>query len=283
MRPDNANARLRVTALVSPGQHPDSGRPRRAEQDARALELGLTLAPRELEALHAGSADNQALRSYAGMGLSTLRVLEQGDTADVVPALCRYLSQQAPDIILTGMRAESGESSGMLPYLLGEALGIPVVTGIADIVSIEQGEAHLLQALPRGQRRALTVSLPFIASVDMAAPAPRQSAFGPASRAQLATRRPEVECRDTLRESWQQAPARKRPKRLAVAKAKTAADRFRAATAKSQGDGGRILRDKPASEMAQAIFDLLLEEGVLRIDGGPQSKPLPGGKPKHSN
>ncbi|WP_237461867.1 hypothetical protein [Pluralibacter gergoviae] len=49
-----------------------------------------------------------------------------------------------------------------------------------------------------------------------------------------------------------------------MVKAKTAADRFRAATAKSQSAGGRVLRDKPACEMAQAIFDLLLEEGVVR-------------------
>jgi electron transfer flavoprotein beta subunit len=74
----------------------------------------------------------------------------------------------------------------------------------------------------------------------------------------------DIECRDEVRAQWREAPARKRPKRLQVVKAKTAADRFRAATAKSQGDGGRILRDKPASEMAQAIFDLLLEEGVVR-------------------
>ncbi len=264
MQPEKRNASLRVTALVSVGQHPDSGRERRAGQDARAVELGLSLAPQGLEVLHAGDPHAQALRSYAGMGLSSLRVLEQNEMADVVPALERYLSQNRPDIILTGVRAESGESSGMVPYLLGEALGIPVVTGIADIVSVGCGEAHLLQALPRGQRRALTVSLPFIASVDMAAPTPRQSAFGPASRAQLETQAAGVEHCDEVRAQWHEAPARKRPKRLQVAKAKTAADRFRAATAKSQGDGGRILRDKPASEMAQAIFDLLLEEGVVR-------------------
>lgn len=264
MRPEKQNADLRVTALVSIGKHPGSGRERRAGQDARAVELALTLAPQGLEVLHAGDPGAEALRSYAGMGLNTLRVLEQGECADVVPALCRYLSQEKPDIILTGVRAESGESSGMVPYLLGETLGMPVVTGIADIVSIDGGEAQLLQALPRGQRRALSVPLPFIASVDLAAPAPRQSAFGPASRAQLVSTAAGVACQDEAKAQWSEAPARKRPKRLQVVKAKTAADRFKAATAKSQGDGGRILRDKPAPEMAQAIFDLLLEEGVVR-------------------
>ncbi|QHA88757.1 electron transfer flavoprotein subunit beta [Serratia rhizosphaerae] len=264
MRPEKHHADLRVTALVSIGKHPGSARERRAGQDARAVELGMTLASDGLEVLHAGDPHAEALRSYAGMGLDVLRVLDQEESADVVPALCRYLSQDKPDIILTGVRAESGESSGMLPYLLGEALGMPVVTGIADIVAVDGGEAQLLQALPRGQRRALRVPLPFIASVDLAAPAPRQSAFGPASRARLESTPAGIVCPDEVRAQWSEAPARKRPKRLQVVKAKTAADRFKAATAKSQGDGGRILRDKPAPEMAQAIFDLLLEEGVVR-------------------
>lgn len=264
MQPDKQNANLRITALVSVGKHPGSGRARRAEQDARAVEMGLSMAPLGLEVLHAGNPEAEALRAYAGMGLQKLRIIQQSEMADTVPALSQYLSQNTPDIILTGVRAESGESSGMMPYLLGEKLGMPVVTRIAEIVSIDNGEANLLQALPRGQRRALRVPLPFVASVDMAAKEPRQSAFGPASRAEMASEELGVEATDEAKVAWSEAPARKRPKRLKVVKAKTAADRFKAATAKSSGDGGKVLRDKPASEMAQAVFDLILEEGVLR-------------------
>ncbi|WP_432695875.1 electron transfer flavoprotein subunit beta [Marinobacterium sp. YM272] len=264
MQPDKQNANLRIAALVSVGKHPGSGRARRAEQDARAVEMGLSMAPQGLEVLHAGDPHAEALRAYAGMGLKKLRILQQGESADAVPALSQYLDQSKPDIILTGVRAESGESSGMMAYLLGEKLGMPVVTRIAEIVSIDNGQANLLQALPRGQRRALRVPLPFVASVDMAAAAPRQSAFGPASRAEMEAKDAGVEVLDEVQASWSEAPARKRPKRLKVVKAKTAADRFKAATAKSSGDGGKVLRDKPASEMAQAVFDLLLEEGVIR-------------------
>jgi electron transfer flavoprotein beta subunit len=166
-------------------------------------------------------------------------------------------------VVLTGVRAESGESSGMAPYLLAEKLGWPLVTRIADIVSIENGEAQILQALPRGQRRAIQVRLPFVASVDNAAAEARQSAYGPGRRAQLDAM-PWVETPDTERSQWQTAPARKRPKRLKMVKAKTAAERFKAATAKSQGTGGRVIKDQPPMEQAQAIFDLLLEEGVIR-------------------
>jgi electron transfer flavoprotein beta subunit len=266
------NLNLKIVSLISIGQHPASGRARRAEQDGRAVELGMTLAEassskENLTVIHAGdsqqASQQAALRSYAGMGLESVRVLQLRESADAVKTLSEYLHKHAPDIILTGVRAESGESSGMMPYLLGEALGLPVVSRIADIVSIKEGVAEILQALPRGQRRALTVRLPFIASVDNAAAEPRQSAFGPASRALMEQQRCNSEP-DAERNEWSILPARKRPKRLKIVKAKTAADRFKAATAKPQGAGGKVLKNQPAAEQAQAIFDLLLEEGVLR-------------------
>jgi electron transfer flavoprotein beta subunit len=43
----NTEERLKVAALVSVGRHPVTGRPRRAEYDARAVEMGLALATPE--------------------------------------------------------------------------------------------------------------------------------------------------------------------------------------------------------------------------------------------
>jgi electron transfer flavoprotein beta subunit len=51
---------------------------------------------------------------------------------------------------------------------------------------------------------------------------------------------------------------------MKVIKAKTAADRFKAATAKPVGGGGKVMKDETPAEKAQAIFDLLLEEKVIR-------------------
>lgn len=70
----------------------------------------------------------------------------------------------------------------MLPFLLAEKLGWPLIVGLAEVESIDNGTAQVLQALPRGQRRRLKVRLPLLATVDNAAPKPRQSAFGPARR-----------------------------------------------------------------------------------------------------
>lgn len=257
---------VKVFSLLSIGRHPKSGRSRRAEQDARAVELGLHLVGRDLQLVHAGSAiqDESVLRQYAGMGLPTLSVLEaEHDNEDVLPGLADFLLQNKATLVLTGVRSESGESSGMLPYLLAEKLGWPMVSRIADIVDIKDGMADVLLALPRGQRRKVRVALPFIATLDNAAKAPRQTAYGPGLRAKIEVISG-VSCDDEDTKNWQVTPAKPRPKRMKVVKAKTAADRFKAATAKPVGGGGKTMKDEPLEEKAQAIFDFLLEEKVIR-------------------
>jgi electron transfer flavoprotein beta subunit len=257
---------LSVISLVSIGEHPTSRRPRRAEQDARAIELGIKLVGDNLQTLHAGElsddpSQQKALRSYLGMGLAEINLLGMPEHADAVLVIADYLKAKQVDIILTGVRTENGESSGMLPYLLAEQLGMAMITSIAEILSVDEvnRQAEVLQALPRGQRRKLKVDLPFIASVDMAAALPRQSAFGPAMRGQfeatLGATFTDQECT-----KWQKAEAKKRPKRLKIIKAKTAADRFKAATAKASGGGGKVVHG--VEESAQAILDLLVEEGL---------------------
>ncbi|OIN09171.1 electron transfer flavoprotein subunit beta/FixA family protein [Oceanisphaera psychrotolerans] len=261
MQPETLN----IAVLVSQGQHPVSGRARRAHQDACALELALSL-PQSLNgkvsAIHAGDPDQDALRDYLGMGIDGLTVLNQTAEDDALTVLYPYLSEQQPDILLTGVRAEYGEGSGLLPYLLAERMGWPLVTGIAAIESIENDEASLLQALPRGQRRRIKVRLPFVASVESAAAEPRQIAFAKARRGNIARLTPATEV-DQARTEWTLSPAKPRPKRLKVSTAKTAADRFKQATAKAQGGKGQIIRDDPQAA-AKAIYDLLVEEGVLR-------------------
>jgi electron transfer flavoprotein beta subunit len=262
-----SNDNLSVISLVSIGEHPTSRRPRRAEQDARAIELGIKLVGDNLQTLHAGelsddASQQAALRSYLGMGLAKINLLEMPENADAVFVIAEHLQQQRPDIILTGVCAENGESSGMLPYLLAEQLGMAMVTSIAEVLSIDEAnkQAEVLQALPRGQRRKLKVNLPFIASVDMAAAQPRQSAFGPAMRGQFEAI-PGANFTDQESSKWQTADAKKRPKRLKIIKAKTAADRFKAATAKASGGGGKVVHG--VEESAQAILDLLVEEGLV--------------------
>ncbi len=254
---------LHVISLVSVGAHPTSGRPRRAEQDARAVELGLQLAGDNLHVLHAGNAEEPALRGYLGMGVDELHVLAQPPGADAVPGLTDYIRESGVQLVLTGSQAETGEGSGMLPYLLAETLGWPLVVGLAEVESMSNGSAQVLQALPRGQRRRLKVRLPFLATVDNAAPKPRQSAYGPAQRGLLDVEEIEVVIDEVFTDA-ELTPAKPRPKRLKVIKAKSGADRMKAATAKATGGGGQVLKGVTAQEGAAAILKLLVEEGVVR-------------------
>jgi electron transfer flavoprotein beta subunit len=51
---------------------------------------------------------------------------------------------------------------------------------------------------------------------------------------------------------------------LKVIKAKSGADRMKAATAKASGGTGQVLKGLSAEEGAQAILKVLVEEGVVR-------------------
>ncbi|AVI82651.1 electron transfer flavoprotein subunit beta [Pseudomonas syringae pv. tomato] len=265
MRPDVPVGKhgVQIISLVSVGAHPTSGRARRAEQDARAVELGLQLVGDNLQVLHAGNPAEPALRAYLGMGLSELHVLEQPDGADALAALTDYIRDSGAQMVLAGSQAETGEGSGMLPFLLAEGLGWPLVTGLAEVESLSNGTALVLQALPRGQRRRLKVRLPFLATVDNAAPAPRQSAYGPAQRGILDVDKIETVI-DDLFTAQSLQPAKPRPKRLKVIKAKSGADRMKAATAKASGGSGQVLKGLSPEESAAAILKLLIDEGVVR-------------------
>ena len=252
-----------TVALVSIGIHPASGRTRRAEQDARAVELGLQLAGDNLQVLHAGDPHEPALRAYLGMGLNELHVLQQPQGADALPVLRDYLREAGVQLVLAGSQAETGEGSGLLPYLLAEQLGWPLLVSVAQIESIHNGVASVLQALPRGQRRRLSVRLPFLVTVDNAAPKARQSAYGPATRGVVEAVVVQA-IADDLSTNGVLQPAKARPKRLKVIKAKSGAERMKAATAKAAGGSGQVLKGLSAEGSAQAILRVLIEEGVMR-------------------
>lgn len=278
------NQHSRVAVLLSIGQHPVTARPRRADQDARALELALQLSNAEVLPLHVGQMNEQndtALRSYLGMGISQIKLINPSVNAlsnnpDILFSLEQGVRDSQANIVLCGSRAETGEGSGLVPYMLAKKLAWPIVSGIVSIEKIEQGRATLLQALPRGQRRKIIVSLPAVLTVDPAAATARQSAFGPAQRGSLTPQLLNLSLassdavKNQLAEShssiWHFQPAKKRPKRLKIIKATSARDRFKAAAAKADASGGKVLQGVSAENAANEIIKLLLEEGVLNLD-----------------
>lgn len=250
-----------VAVLVSVGRHPVSGRARRADADARAVELALGIAGAQVRLIHAGDPDEPALRDYLGMGAGAMTVLRMAPDADPVPALAEYLSAARPQIVLAGVRAEGGEDSGLVPYLVAKALETPLVPGIVGL-SLAGERAEMLQGLPRGRRRSLAAPVPLVATVPVMAPAPRMSAFGLARRGIIEVKDVQAAA-DAVRAGWSEGPARKRPKRIKVMKAASAADRVRAVTEMAAGKG-KVLQNVPPDEAARAIFDYLVAEGIVQ-------------------
>jgi electron transfer flavoprotein beta subunit len=197
------------------------------------------------------------------MGICALDLVRQPVGADVVPALEARLRELGAGIVLCGARGETGEASGLLPFLLAERLGWSLVCGLAEVESVAGDTMTVLQALPRGQRRRLKVRLPAIVTVDSAARPARQSAFGPARRGEIRPVDGAV-TPDLAASAWAAKPARKRPKRLKIIKATSARDRFKAAAAKAEGGSGQVLTGVSPQAGAEAILKLLREEGVLR-------------------
>ena len=169
----------KIISLVSIGAHPTSGRPRRAEQDARAVELGLQLAGDNLQVLHAGDVAEPALRAYLGMGLEQMHVLEQPAGADALPALTAYLREAGAQVVLTGSQAETGEGSGCCRPA-GRRVGLGAGSRIGQVESINDARRWCCKHY-RVASAAVEVKLPFW-QCGNAAPKPRQSAYGPARR-----------------------------------------------------------------------------------------------------
>jgi electron transfer flavoprotein alpha subunit len=256
----SGHAKPCVAVLLSVGRHPASGRARRSPLDARALEMALGLPGAEVHAIHAGDPAEPALRDYLGMGLERLAVLSIPHGGDPVPALAAHLEALAPDVVLCGNRAEGGEDSGMLPYLLAQALGFAMVADVAAI-HIDAGEASLIQARPRGRRRLIETPLPVIAAVSAAAPAPRQSAFARARRGVIEALVAEAPD-DTWLDACEIRPWRARPKRMRLASAGSAADRLKSMTETRSGEGA-VMVNPSAGDAARAIYDYLLEKRII--------------------
>ena len=87
--------------------------------------------------------------------------------------------------------------------------------------------------------------------------------FGPSQRSIIISKKKNTEL-DQQKIDWIENPAKKRTKRMKISTAKTAADRFKAATAKAQSSGGLVMKNQSTEEKAQAIYTLLKAEGVIK-------------------
>ena len=121
-------AEPRIAVLVSLGRHPVSGAVRWSRNDGAALALARRLGGASVAVLHAGDPDEPALRGYLALGAPCVQTIDVPRDRDVLDPLAALLSDYA--LVLCGSRGESGMGSGLLPYLLAQRLGRPLLPNV---------------------------------------------------------------------------------------------------------------------------------------------------------
>jgi len=252
---------MKLTVLLSAGRHTVSDRPCPVPVEAQAIGLARNLGA--TVGLHAGS-DPSLIRDYLGFGLGRITHLELPPGVDPEASLVALLKADPPDLVLAGRRGQGGDDTGLLPYLLANQLGWPIV---ADAVAIAaEGDTLTVdQALPRGARRQVTVTLPVLVTIHPAAPAAPGFAFGAIRRGSITTL-PQAIAADPA-PIFEERPYRRRPRlmRGVSSGSSSAGDRLRTAT-ETGGSGGTLLIDPTPDAAATAILDFLAERAILRRD-----------------
>ena len=252
---------LRIAVLVSTARHPVSGQPVRSSSDAAAFELGCSLAPpARLTVLSAGMAGKDSLEDYLGLGVEAIEVLTVAANGDVLPALLARL--RGFDLVLCGMRSDGQAASGMLPYLLAEGLGVPLV---GDVLEATRGDHALTvrQFLPKGMRRRLEVRLPAVLAVHPRAPQLRQYAYARA-RAGRVTYVAGAIGGGREAPAWQYEPATRRPRPLKAKVVQSGHSRMMGAIGGDGGArGGQVVKQGSAEDKAQILLDYLREHRLI--------------------
>jgi electron transfer flavoprotein beta subunit len=256
-----------ITTLVSAGRHPVSGEPRHCHNDSLAMTLGLNIVKStsaKHHVLHAGNPDNKALTEYLALGAGQVDVIPISDNTDVIDCLAAQLNHV--DLILTGSRAESGEDSGLLPYLLAEKLGIPLVVNALAIKS-NTNTIEVLQFLPKGKRRHVTVKLPAIIAVHPLAPANLNFSYARQISGEiksLPAPHPPTHSENDHQAQWQTQAAIRKPIKLKAPESKSGHERMMSAIS-SESKGGAVVNNGNSVEKAQVILGYLREHHLINF------------------
>ncbi|MPW07759.1 electron transfer flavoprotein subunit beta/FixA family protein [Paraburkholderia sp. CNPSo 3155] len=257
---------MKIAVLVSVGRHPVSGAARYSRNDAAALTLALSLAKTHgatLDVLHAGDPSNAALNEYLALGARSVEVLDMPLDADPAPQLAARL--RGYELVLTGTRAEGGFDSGMLPYRVAHALGVPLVGAAVDL-AVRDGCAQVRQFMPKGLRRRVEVRLPALIAVHPLANAATSYAYARLREGTIErTTAPGATAPQGItpeQSAWTIGPATAKPVRLAAAEKRSGHARMLSATT-TESRGGSVVIEGSSVEKAQVILAYLREHQLV--------------------
>ncbi|HEU0229533.1 MAG TPA: electron transfer flavoprotein subunit beta/FixA family protein [Burkholderiaceae bacterium] len=252
---------LRIVVLVSEGRHPVSGVSRWSRNDARALSLAYSVASGKptVQVLHAGH-DSPATRDYLALGVNHLDIVPVAEGVDVVDALEAHVHNA--DLILCGLCAEGQEDSGMVPYLLAQRLGLPLLPSALDL-AIDAGGITIGQFLPKGRRRRVTTTLPCVVTVHPMAPLTLKYAYA-GTRTGTITTLPHTPIHATGQRGmdWTVSPINARPIKLAAHERRSGHARMLSATT-TESRAGVVVDQGSAQEKATAVITYLRKHGLI--------------------
>ncbi|MCX4187739.1 hypothetical protein [Methylophaga sp. OBS4] len=248
-----------ITVLVSASRHPFSGQPCHSRNDSVALTLAQALTSK-LKVLHVGDPDNPALHDYLALGAEHIEVIPNVAEVDIVDNLADAVFDA--DLVLTGTRAEGGEDSGLLPYLLAASLDRPIIANVLEIHKTTHG-IEVLQFLPKGKRRRLAVNSPAIIAVHPLAPVELSYAYARRQQGSISQRSPMPVVESQAR-PWQRQPARLTTTKLKAKDKKTGHARLLSAIV-SESKGGLVVNEGNSVEKAQVILTYLREHHLINF------------------
>ena len=250
---------LSVAVLISAGRHPVSAAPRSCRNDAVAMALGRKLAGDSMRVLHAGNPDDPALKDYLAYGAGRIEVLTLANGGDVLGPLAGQLKDT--DIVLAGSRAEQGAGSGLLAYLLAQALGRPLINDVLD-VQLSDGAVQIRQFLPKGKRRLIAAPLPLVLTVHPMAPAELNYAHARQVAGKIAAIGPPPSANIATQPDWTLDPEARRPIRLKAQDNKDGHARM-LSFIESPAKGGAVAFDGSPVDKAQILLTYLRDHHLV--------------------
>lgn len=247
-----------VSVLVGTREDAASGRIVRSRGDAVALGLALGLAGADAVRVVSGAdMPDSTARDYLALGARRIEILPCAPVDDLAAAVARS------ELVFTGMRAESGLGSGVLPYVVADLLMCPLIPN-AVAVTREADAWIVTQALPRGARRRLRVTVPAVLAIHPGAPVTLRHSY----RDQLAGEvhrhpAPKAAADPT---PWTFVQAARRLQRLQAQRAQSGHHRMLDAVASEPAAASSIvLTEGSARDKARIVFDHLQQHALLGL------------------
>ncbi|MGE8633048.1 MAG: electron transfer flavoprotein subunit beta/FixA family protein [Achromobacter piechaudii] len=250
-------ADLRIAVLVSVGVHPVSGVARWSRNDAQALALAWSLGAGKVDVVHAGNPAEPALRDYLALGAQTIQAIDVPTGYDILDALAEHV--RGYDLVVCGTRAESGDGSGLLPYLLAQKLHMPLLPAVLS-ATVSDGSAVTQQCLPKGRRREIAATLPAVLAVHPLAAFELRHVYARERAGQVVSHAPAVPGAPLA--TMRIEPAIGSPRKLAARESRSGRARLLAAIT-MESRGGTVITEGSPAEKAQAVIDYLRAHSLI--------------------